>query len=198
MGPRYIQLLISILGASLPNTKCLDLRSSRQNWWLPISAKQAYFNLALTGPMPLISVFKLTIDYTPNVTLLSKTPILNPILLIKVLDTNRRPVKVHDIANGDVGRDIHHPEGVLQRRGVAAVVEVVCHVGRRVARRRRPRAPGDVGPAHVRQARRVVGLLPLPPQLVQVRVVQVEARVAGRVGRVAHLWLARLGIASPD
>jgi hypothetical protein len=81
--------------------------------------------------------------------------------LIKVFCANGRPIEVHHIPNGHIGRNVHHPESMFQRSRAAAVVEVVSDIGRRVVWRVWSRAAGNVGSAHVRQASWVVGLLPI-------------------------------------
>lgn len=81
--------------------------------------------------------------------------------LIKVFSANGGPIQVHHIPNSHIGRDIHHPESVLQRSRAAAVVEVVSDIGGRVVWRVWSGAAGNVGSAHIRQASWVVGLLPI-------------------------------------
>lgn len=88
---------------------------------------------------------------------------------------------------------------MVERRDVAAAVaKVVGELGPRAlavagklsaaaAAAREGSEAGDVGAAHVREPSVEVQGLPLPPQLVEPRVVQVEDWVAGAQGGIAHL-----------
>lgn len=104
---------------------------------------------------------------------------------VDVLGTDHGAVQVHDIVDRDVGgylRQTIHVQGVVECRLVASVVEVVDDGMVNVAN-----AVGDVGAAHIVETVLEVQLLPLPPELVQVRVVKVEDRVAGAQSWVDHL-----------
>lgn len=93
-----------------------------------------------------------------------------------VLGADCVPPDVHDIANRNVAKNIQHPEYMVHSRDVSIVSVVVkdssrwCYpfVLQQVI------IPWDIATAHVCETISQVGLLPLPPETVDIGVMQVE------------------------
>lgn len=100
-----------------------------------------------------------------------------------VVHAEKFALNVHDVVHGGVGEDTTHPEGVAQGRGGPWVARVR---GQR-ERGRRPAADrtgeelgaGRIGAAHVFQPSGHVHGLPLPPQTVEVGVMEEEDGITG-------------------
>lgn len=93
-----------------------------------------------------------------------------------VLGANRVSPDVHDIPDGDVGQNTQHPNHMAQSCDVPIISIVVEDLSRggdpfilqQVV------VPRNVATAHVRETVGQVCLLPLPPETVDVGVVQIE------------------------
>lgn len=106
------------------------------------------------------------------------------VLVLNVLGADGIASEVHDIANRDIGHDVDHPDGVVEGRVVAYVTAVLVEevwegvvVLQEVAFR-----GGVLHEANIVGAVLGVGLLPLPPEAVQVGVVEEEEWVTGAGG----------------
>lgn len=109
-----------------------------------------------------------------------------------VLDADGVAVDIHDLGDSDVLSNASHPQDVVKRGGVAVVVEVrqeSIDAERRGLDARPEESLSDVVATNVGQARLVLSL-PLPPDAVQVGVVEEEQRVSRGKGGVIHLWRA--------
>lgn len=97
-----------------------------------------------------------------------------------VLGANGIASGIHDIANSDVSKNIQHPKDMIQSRYVSIISIVVKDSGsggyplilQQVV------VPWNIATSHVRETIRQVCLLPLPPETVDVGVMQVEQRVS--------------------
>lgn len=97
-----------------------------------------------------------------------------------VLAANRITPDIHDIANSDVSKNIQHPNHMVHSRYVSIISIVVEDLGgggypfilQQVV------VPRDVATAHVSETIGQVGLLPFPPETVDVGMMQVEQRVS--------------------
>lgn len=111
-----------------------------------------------------------------------------------VLGANRIAPNVHDIANSDVAQNIQHPNHVVHSRYVSIISIVVEDssgwgdplVLQQVV------VPRNVATAHVCETIGQVSLLPLPPETVDVGVVQIEQGVsrAGALELELLIWSA--------
>lgn len=102
-------------------------------------------------------------------------------IIVNVLGTDRIPPDVHHIAHGDVAQDIQHPDHMVHGRDISIVPIVVedSSRGGDPLVLQQVVVPRDVATAHVREAVGQVGLLPLPPEAVDVGVMQIEQGVSG-------------------
>lgn len=98
--------------------------------------------------------------------------------LVVVVVAQQTILDIHDLLNGNVGQDIRNVQDIVQTgRGRRRRVDALGRQVRRVER----------GARHVVHAAVGVGRLPLPPDAVDVVVVQEEDGVAGGGVLVAHL-----------
>lgn len=101
---------------------------------------------------------------------------------LNILSADRLAAQVHDILDRNVRHNARDPQHVLQRGDVAVVAGVVDQRRRGVVQvlLLQVRVRGDVGPvADIVCPRVRVDLLPVPPEAVQVGVVQEEERLSG-------------------
>lgn len=98
-----------------------------------------------------------------------------------ILGADRFPSDVHDIADSNVRHNIQHPKHMIQSRDIPIISIVVedssCRGDPFVLQQMV--VPRDVATAHVRETIGQVCLLPLPPEPIDVGVMQIEQRVSG-------------------
>lgn len=107
---------------------------------------------------------------------------------LDVFSADKVTAQVHDLGNRRVGHDVGHPQVVVQRSLVAAIAKVVSQSGAGVVHpvSLKVTYQGDVADSNLSQAR-AVNLLPLPPETVQVRVVQEKQGLTRAANNVKHL-----------
>lgn len=111
-----------------------------------------------------------------------------------VLCTNEIAAQVHNLSDRCIGNDADHPKVVIERGHVAIITIVVQKGSTRLLHTILLKVAGqrDVASTHISQAVGEIGLLPLPPEAIQVGMMKVKDGFTGASNHIKQLVMVSI------